>query len=192
MSAPVFRAYVDESESRQDRDPGTYILSAAICEKEREEGLREAMATRRPASGGKLHWRSASTRDRAELAAEVSTLQVEHLVVVRLGDTDASSERRRRLCLSRMFFELAELGVTQMTAESRGAADDRRDRNLLDQLRAQRRIPTSLRLDHRPGPAEPLLWIPDVVAGAITRYRTLGTDLGALHGRLTLIEIHDR
>ena len=132
-----FSAFVDESESRQDRDPGTYILSAAICETSMVPGLRESMESMRPASGAKLHWKQIRTgAARAAVLADVAALPVEHLVVVRLGGVRAPSERRRRVCLRRMLFELVELGVAHVVAESRGSADDRRDRNLLDALRA--------------------------------------------------------
>jgi len=155
-------------------------------------GLRESMESMRPASGAKLHWKQIRTgAARAAVLADVAALPVEHLVVVRLGGVRAPSERRRRVCLRRMLFELVELGVAHVVAESRGSADDRRDRNLLDALRAQKQIPSALRLDHMPGPLEPMLWIPDVVAGAITASRTTGAALTSLEHRLSVVEILD-
>lgn len=125
-------AFVDESESRQDLDPGTYILSAALCDAGTVLQLRDRMEAMRPARGGKLHWKSVPAgQKRTTLVKEVAALGVEHLVVIRLGGVEASSERRRRLCLRRLFHELDALGVTNVVAESRGRADDRRDRNLL-------------------------------------------------------------
>ncbi len=125
------------------------------------------------------------------MVAEVARIQLRHLVVVRLGGTEAPSERRRRLCLMRMFYELTSGGVTHLVAESRGPADDRRDRQLLDTIRAQRQAGGLLRLDHVRGPAEPMLWVPDIVAGAITSDRTAGTALAGAFSSLELIEIAD-
>lgn len=52
-----------------------------------------------------------------------------------------------------------------MTLESRGRADDKRNRDALAAFRAKRAVSPRLRIDHLPGPAEPLLWIPDAVCG---------------------------
>lgn len=94
--------------------------------------------------------------------------------------------------MRRLFFELSGLGVSRVVAESRGRADDCRDRNLLERLRSTGEIASSLRLFHEPGPAEPLLWIPDVVAGALTAHRVAGADLGMLERRVQIVEIDDR
>ena len=57
-------------------------------------------------------------------------------------------ERRRRLCLERMMFELQAMSINRMAMESRGPADDRRDRAMLDAMRASKRIESSLRMEH--------------------------------------------
>ena len=56
-------AFVDESESRQDVDPGTYILSAAICDGAAVESLRQTMELMRPAPRSKLHWKHPKLED---------------------------------------------------------------------------------------------------------------------------------
>jgi hypothetical protein len=71
-----------------------------------------------------------------------------------------------------MLFELDRLGVGAATFESRGPVDDRRDRNMLDALRARHVVSKELRITHTPGPKDALLWVPDVVCGAVTNERT--------------------
>ena len=63
-----------------------------------------------------------------------------------------------------------EYGCQKLILESRGPADDKRDRVLLDTLRSKRQVDV-LRLDHRRGPEEPLLWIPDALCGAVASAR---------------------
>jgi hypothetical protein len=56
--------------------------------------------------------------------------------------------------------------------ESRGAGLDRKDRDMVDAMRAARTLDGTLRLEHAPGPAEPMLWIADAVCGAVVASRT--------------------
>lgn len=51
--------------------------------------------------------------------------------------------------------------------ESREHRQNARDVELLNALRSQRLVGPELRIEHLPGPSDPLLWVPDVVAGAV-------------------------
>jgi hypothetical protein len=167
----TFVAYVDESEPRQDIDPGTYVLCAAVLSFDSQEGHRELMRALKRPHQKKVHWHEeASDKGRAALVDSVAAMAAEHLVVVRLGDTETRSERRRRLCLERLCYELHALGVSDVIIESRGPSDGL-DRKLVDTMRAKKLIDSTLRIEHLPGPAEPLLWVPDVVCGAVAQER---------------------
>lgn len=165
-------AFVDESGSDRQRDPHAYLLAAALCEVDRLEGLRASLKTLRLPGQHKLHWRDEDTKRRLLITDTVGRLGLEHVVVVRSGLEGEKPERRRRLCLERLWCELQDLGVPQAVLESRGKADDRRDRTHLDTLRSRRLITADLRIDHLPGPADPMLWVPDAVCGAVSSHRT--------------------
>ncbi len=186
-----FVAYVDESEPRQDYDPGTYLLSAAILDTPDFDAARAEMLQHRSPASRKAHWREATSEsERMAMVRSVASINVEHLVVVRLGGVEAKPERRRRMCLERLMFELQLLGIERMIMESRGSVDDGRDRKMLDVMRARKHLQGALRMDHVPGPSEPLLWIPDVVCGAINRDR--GGDrqyLEPLRSAMTMVEV---
>lgn len=62
---------------------------------------------------------------------------------------------------------LAGLGVAQVWAEQRTPSLNRRDLQLINALRSQQAIPADLRVDFAQPLQEPMLWIPDVVAGAL-------------------------
>ncbi len=138
----------------------------------------------------KVHWRNESTARRRQVTAAVASLPLRHLVVVRDGRPDERPERRRRHCLERMLFELDRLQVDTATFESRGLADDRRDRNMLDALRARKVVSGELRIAHTPGPKDALLWVPDIVCGAVTSERTGQVEYANILGaRLRVISI---
>lgn len=72
-----------------------------------------------------------------------------------------------RLCLRRLLCELDDARVGNIYLESREAKQNGRDLQLLAALRAENAITPRVRMDHPPGPREPLLWIPDLVAGTV-------------------------
>ena len=152
-------AYVDESQPDPRTDPGAYLLAAAMLP---TEHLQAALLR----GQRKLHWRDENEQRRKLLTAAVADIEALHLVVVRV-DLQASSERRRRLCLRRLLCELDAAGVAQVHLEAREARQNGRDLQLLGALRAQQAIGPTIRMHHQPGPSEPLLWMPDLVAGAV-------------------------
>jgi hypothetical protein len=160
-----WRAYVDESEPDQRSGAGTYLLAAAVIEDQHEDAAVAATRALLLAGQRKLHWHDEGAARRAQLINAVSDLPALYLITVRT-DRLARPERRRRLCLAELLVSLRAHGVEQVYLEGREAKQNARDRQLLDALRAQRRIDSQLRMHHQPGPENPLLWIPDIVAGA--------------------------
>jgi hypothetical protein len=161
-------AFLDESHTASsDEGPGAYTMAAAALSDLSLDRCRAVMESLRLGGSQKLHWREESRGRRRLIIEAVASLRVRHIVVTRPANVRERQERQRRLCLTRLLFELNSLGTTSVTLESRGGADNNRDRRLLDALRAQRLIGSDVRIDHLPGPSESLLWIPDAVCGAI-------------------------
>ena len=188
----MFDAWIDESGSNQQADPGAYILSAAICERVHADATREAMRGLLVSRGHrKLHWRDEDRSRQQTIAAVIANLRVEHLVVVRSGAAATDRpERQRRLCMERLLPELVALGVGEATVESRGRGDDMRDRQTLDHLRRKHALRGRLNLNHVGGPAEPMLWIADACCGAVTQLRCGDTARYALiEPKVTMLEI---
>ena len=191
MSAQAtLRAWVDESGSDQTHDPGTYLLAAAIGRIATASTIRDQISGLRLPGQIKLHWRDESAKRQADITRPVAACELEHLVVVRTEAVEDRPERRRRKCLERLLLELELKGVTDVVFESRGKADDRRDRDMLNALRGQKIVSASVRITHVVGRDEPLLWIPDAVCGAVTSFRTgLPAYQQLLASQLTLIEL---
>jgi hypothetical protein len=167
----TLRAWVDESGSDHVNDPNTYILAAAVLLESHEEPTRSMMLGLRLPGQVKLHWRGESAKRRTRIITGIASTAVEHVAVVRRAGGPEASERARRKCTEHLLFHLSSLHVGQITFESRGPADDRRDVRLVDSLRRKKSLPNPLRVDHVRGRDEPLLWIPDAACGAISEYR---------------------
>ncbi|MFR9806480.1 hypothetical protein ACL02T_29950 [Pseudonocardia sp. RS010] len=159
-------AYVDESEPDPRFGAGTYVLAAALIDQRDHETAQAAVAALRLKGQRKLHWHDEDAPRRKLLTETIAELPALHLIVVKV-DQSATSERRRRLCLARLLPELDRHGVLEVYLESRERKQNQRDMKILDAMRAQRQVGAQLRLYHQPGPANPLLWVPDVVAGAV-------------------------
>jgi hypothetical protein len=168
----VFLAWGDESGSVPSLDPGAFLLAAAVCAVGDLDGLRERMTRMRRPSEKKIHWRDDSRVRHDEVTREIAAAGVEAIVVVRVGSLDERPERRRRKCFERFAAEVERSGCGILTMESRGAGLDRKDRDMVDAMRAARTLDGTLRLEHAPGPAEPMLWIADAVCGAVVASRT--------------------
>jgi hypothetical protein len=169
-------AYLDESGSDSKKDPDTYLLVAALCSDLIVDPTRASLSSLRLKGQLKLHWRDESAGRPKKIASLVAGLPVEHLVVVYNAHPGEKIERRRRRCLERILFELDQRQTTIAVFESRGPADDRRDRELMTTLRTKGAVSAALRMEHVPGPAEPMLWIPDSICGSVVSARC-GQDL---------------
>ncbi|MCA0306294.1 MAG: hypothetical protein LCH87_02805 [Actinobacteria bacterium] len=171
MNSPII-AWVDESGSNATHDPDTYIMAAAITTAGQYDSVRDTMTRLLLPGQVKLHWRDERATRQHRITDTIATIDIEHLVVVTSPHpSDRLPERRRRLTMEILLPELASLGVDRVIVESRGVKDDQRDRKMLDYLRQQSTINTALRIDHRVGRREPLLWLPDSLCGIVSAYR---------------------
>ena len=160
-------AWVDESGSNSIEDPGTYILSAAVCFADEVEEIRASTGALLKKGQRKLHWVDESIARRGEIIEAISVFPLENIVVVRSRPKVRDHpERRRRKCLERLITELEILGIDDMVLESRGKHQDDLDMKMLSYLRTQRMV-SKIRMHHRTGPSDPMLWVPDACCGAI-------------------------
>lgn len=185
-----YRAYIDESEVTPRSGEAAYVIAATFIAEADRDDVRERMIRLKPSHLKKLHWYEEPPPRRAKLVAEVAGFEALHQVVVRWCGVDESTERRRRLCLEVLLRELDTAGITQATIEARESKQNQRERLWVNDLRSARRISRRIRVDHVAGPAEPLLWIPDVVAGAVGDHLK-GDDqhILTLQGTLTMISV---
>jgi hypothetical protein len=80
--------------------------------------------------------------------------------------TPGHQERARRKCIERLLHELASRGIAGVVFERRHAELDARDRTMIAALHRQQTLPAAFQAEWLPATSEPLLWLPDIAAGA--------------------------
>jgi hypothetical protein len=164
----VQTAFVDESQIGGTGSGRPFLLTASFAYGADVDEVRSAMRSLLPKGAKKLHWRDATDARRAEIARTVAGLELIHIVIVREHTQNEPPERSRRACLEMLLYELGMMEVDHAVFESRGPSDSL-DRHMVAALRAKRVLLRPMRVDHMPGPSEPLLWVPDVVNGVVGR-----------------------
>ncbi len=69
---------------------------------------------------------------------------------------------------------MAAMDVTHVLLEERTPSLNNRDMKLIRAIRGKKIIPTEMRIDVGRPSAEPMLWVPDIVAGAAGADRVHG------------------
>lgn len=114
-------------------------------------------------------------QEKLEVAKRIADFDELHVVTVGTPVRPKRQERSRAMCLQRLVVELHGVGVDTLVAEARQADLNKRDIDSVRHARLHLPKRTAFRIEHRFGKDEPLLWIPDVVAGAV-RARLTGDD----------------
>ncbi|WAA65911.1 hypothetical protein [Microbacterium oxydans] len=186
-------AFIDESEPLGAGNGGPYVMVATLplCDDaEQLDDLRRTLYAMKPRRAAKLHWYDSVGSLRDDTVDVIGAMPLMHWAVVVRPSPGDRSERTRRACIARILWELDGLDVvSHVVFESRGAADDLRDMNMVQALRASRRLSSRMRVDHVRGADEPLLWLPDAVCGAVNG-RIMGSDVwsGRLDHQLWIVE----
>lgn len=186
----MFMAWGDESGSNTKLDPGTYILGAVILEKQYVDEVRDIAAALIRKGQRKRPWNDEGLASNRGIIDVICNMPIESYVVVRAECVSDKIERRRRKYFETFAPNLAAMGCTNLTLESRGRVADKKDMALLKVMRAREQIDASPRLDHAAGPADPILWLADAVCGAIVAARSGDPQFAeALKSKLTLEEL---
>ncbi len=176
-------ALVDETQRA-----GEYLLAAVIVTEPRHAALRdEARALR--IGGRKLHWHDESAARRTYLVHQLAAMPISSVVVVRAARPTEGAERARHKCLEGLLVELDLRDVDHAILEAREPSQNRRDLDLVARLRQGRRVRSKLRVDHAAGPTEPLLWLADILAGAVREHRTDSLRHSTFASNVTIIDL---
>jgi hypothetical protein len=162
-------AYVDESLRVRE---GLYVLAAVLVADAQADRHREELRALLHRHQLRLHWRDESSRRREQLIDAVAALQDTGAVVIAAGVAPGRQERARRKCIERLLAELAGRGIATVVFERRHKELDARDRAMIAALRRQQSLPAALSASWLPAVDEPLLWLPDIAAGAASLAET--------------------
>ncbi len=160
--------YVDESYSHpRVNSSGHYVLSAVRVKPDCEVFVRAEMLKLKVSSESKVHWRKSSPQRKHLFLDSLVDMPITHITVARRATSTEATERQRRKTLERLIFETNDLGSDRLVLESRGIGDDRKDIAFMSKLRRSSGRLESTQIEHVPGRIKPLLWIPDIVCGAV-------------------------
>ncbi|MFD1716347.1 hypothetical protein [Georgenia deserti] len=142
-------------------------MAAAVADGDGCDAIRERLRAlvRRPRA--RLHWRDEEDADRLRISQTVGACDLTNVVVVGTPVDPKRQERARRKCTERLFHELHSIGVTRVFMETRTQALNARDVQMIEAMRGAQSIPRALRVEFARPLEEPMLWIPDAVAGAV-------------------------
>lgn len=145
-----------------------YVLASVVADPAACHAVRETLRSLTIQRGGRLHWRDEDRKLRDRIAHAVADVDIAAIAVVGSPIDNARQERARRCCLERLLFELGDLAVNHTWLEARAPAQNSKDLRLVDTARDRGLIPTEMRVDFAGPREEPMLWLPDAVAGAVT------------------------
>ncbi len=158
-------AYVDES-ARQGAEGVYYLVTAGVVVGAEPEEARRALMKLHPPRG-RFHWRHEGQRGRLAMLAVMAELG--HRCIHRLGLPVGSKrqEQARGRCLTALLANLSREGVDQVVIERRGEALDRADRQTVVEAKHAGLIPNDFTYGFKAPEVEPLLWLPDAIAGVM-------------------------
>ncbi|MFT4296983.1 MAG: hypothetical protein QM582_16385 [Micropruina sp.] len=188
IGVPALHAWVDESTRRRASGTSVYVLAATICGTEQADEARRSVRALRLPELRFLHWHEEDRGRRLQIATVISGLEALHTVVVGAPVEAAGPERARSRCLARLATELAGIGVEHMLIEGRTALQNRRDVATITDLRSHGAVPKPLTVDFAGKSDDPMLWIADIVAGAVGASLT-GTDAEPLDALGPSVEV---
>lgn len=161
-SVPL-HAWVDES-LIQRPELRRYLLAGVLADVTRTDELRTRARALRTGNEPKVHWRNEDHRRRMALAAAVAELGVAAIVVV--GTSMDRPERARRKCMEVLLPQLQQAGAQRVWREARTPTQDKLDREHVAAMVGRGFIPSTFRVESQQPHQEPMLWLPDIVAGA--------------------------
>jgi len=170
MVGDSLAAWVDESIFAHP-EQGFYVLAATVAAPVECESLRVVLRSLLARRADRLHWRRETPARQLLIAAEIARHNVAHTVVVGAPLDQRKQERARRYCLETLLPHLQSAGVGQVWIENRGPVENGRDRAMANAARAKHILAGPLRVDFAKPLVEPMLWIPDAVAGAFAGAR---------------------
>ncbi|WP_052489859.1 hypothetical protein [Streptomyces sp. 150FB] len=147
-------------------------MAAAVIPPAAAEDARAAMrGLKGQRDTSKAHWTEMDDRQRRDAARLVAAQSGLHIVSVGVPVPKRKQERARSKCLTALVYELHAFGIDQLYLEARESTLNARD--ITTVVAARRNMPkgTRFQADHIHGRDEPLLWVSDIVAGAVRAQR---------------------
>lgn len=159
------RAYVDESFRPTGSGMGVYLFAVVALAPAEEQPLRDRLVRALPGRARRFHWHDDRDAIRQRAGRLLSEARVVRLVLFRTRVPQRQQERARQHALWNLVVDLRDREIHDVTLEARERRQDDRDkRNLAAIVRSGVAGP-EFRYGFARPLDEPLLWLPDTLAG---------------------------
>jgi hypothetical protein len=170
------RSFVDESFRQQSSAMGIYLFAAVTIASEDEDDIRTRLRRALPGRLPRFHWRDDRNEVRERALEVMRSTRLQGLTVYRLSVPRSSDERARQHALWNLVAEMRDRHVHDLVFEARERSQNQKDEKTLHQItKAGIAGPTFRYAFSRPLD-EPLLWLPDYLAGACGTFLCDGND----------------
>ena len=182
-------AFVDESR-RDDADGGIYIVAAAIVASSDQSRLERSLRGARASRRRRVHWHAEDEKTRLRLLDLIAEQPLTGVTVAVRAATARRQEKAREVALWNLVTALASHDVGEMVFEARQERLNRRDRRTMVSIQRAGLGP-GLRYRFARPHEEPLLWMPDVLAGAFGPWLVMGDDSYVVRLPADLVAVHE-
>lgn len=158
-------AYVDESVPEMSNGL-CYVVAAAVLVHNDHAQAREKIRKLLLPGQARFHWTSERAERRFAMLELVAALDVMAIVQASFPCGRKRQNQARRSCLTSLLGDLASHQVGQVVIEHRDEAGDRLDRQTF--VAAKHGGIAEVAYGFRAGADEPLLWVADAIAGAVS------------------------
>lgn len=158
-------AYIDESLRLTDR--GLYLLAAAVFIDERADDARHQLHKVLTGRQRRFHWNDAGEKQRARMLGTIAALEPT-VIAYACAPLPTRQDRARALCVGSLVWDLEQIDIGHVIFESRQDHNDRKDANTIERARRAKQAAPQLTYAFSRPQAEPLLWVADALAGAIS------------------------
>ncbi len=158
------RVYIDESIRS---DAGLYLFGAVCIEPSSEVPIRRALLAALPSGIRRFHWRHDSRQHRLAILRLLEHVPATSIVLFQAGIDPRKAERHRQHLLWNLAATLdREFGVNDLVFESRETSQNAKDARTLRGISQTGVAGPDFRYTFARPLDEPLLWLPDTIAGA--------------------------
>lgn len=146
---------------------GLYVLAFTFVDLALLERTRAALRSLPRDASDRFHWYTERHKDRLALIDALSELGVTATVVYQTPSPARKQEQARARCMAVGLHDLAAAGAVRLVLERRQDRLNQRDERTIAAGRRDGLVSASVPFTfERPGD-EPLLWLPDALAGAV-------------------------
>jgi hypothetical protein len=158
-------AFVDESQRHGPK--GIYIIAAVVVTDDLDTA-RQSARSMLLRGQRRFHWRDENDRRRRLMMQRIIDLDVVCRAYRCQPVTAPQSPRARALCLNGLLWDLRRDDINELVIESRQDHNDRQDRRTIANAQRAQRADPGLRYRFSWPESEPMLWLADAVAGAVS------------------------